>query len=297
MAGGYKEAARWMADLMFLANNNAKKPRSQLYILLKDSYAAIGQLNRAAAACQRAILLQPQDQKLLKDLKRLRAKLGSGIRRGQVAASGASLCAAASRSPEIPRWRACDPGRAMQEGGGGGTGRWTPRVWRRPGPSFAKAREPPKAEQYDFAIDMYLERAGPGPGCPGGRSSAAVRAGLAAAGQGRQEALHDGSGQADAGQDARWSRCSTPSTSFVKDPDNLAYAEAMLKAAIEGGYQKTAHWIANLIFQTNNAVEKPSLQTYLVLKDSLQGPGPVRQGGGGLPAGQSHEAGGQGAGG
>jgi len=55
---------------------------------------------------------------------------------------------------------------------------------------------------------------------------------------------------------------------FAKDPDHLPYAEAMLKAAIAGGYQKTAQWLANLIFQTNNAVEKPSVQTYILLKDS-----------------------------
>ena len=55
---------------------------------------------------------------------------------------------------------------------------------------------------------------------------------------------------------------------FAKDPDHLPYAEAMLKAAVEGGYSKPAHWIANLIFQTNNAIERPSLHTYLLLKDS-----------------------------
>ena len=57
---------------------------------------------------------------------------------------------------------------------------------------------------------------------------------------------------------------------FVKDPDHLPYAEAMLKAAVAGGYIKIAHWIANLIFQTNNAAEKPSLQTYILLKDSYK---------------------------
>ncbi|MBN1973727.1 MAG: tetratricopeptide repeat protein [Sedimentisphaerales bacterium] len=55
---------------------------------------------------------------------------------------------------------------------------------------------------------------------------------------------------------------------FMKDPDHLPYAESMLKAAIAGYYVKTADWIANLIFQTNNALEKPSLSTYLLLKDS-----------------------------
>ena len=55
---------------------------------------------------------------------------------------------------------------------------------------------------------------------------------------------------------------------FAKDPDHLPYAEAMLKAAVAGDYVKTADWIANLIFQTNNASDKPSLSTYVLLKDS-----------------------------
>ena len=55
---------------------------------------------------------------------------------------------------------------------------------------------------------------------------------------------------------------------FAKDPDHLPYAEAMLKAAVAGGYIRVADWIANLIFQRNNAAEKPSLHTYLLLKDS-----------------------------
>jgi tetratricopeptide (TPR) repeat protein len=55
---------------------------------------------------------------------------------------------------------------------------------------------------------------------------------------------------------------------FAKDPDHLPYAEAMLKAAVAGGYKKTAGWIANLVFQTNNASNKPSAQTYILLKDS-----------------------------
>ena len=55
---------------------------------------------------------------------------------------------------------------------------------------------------------------------------------------------------------------------FTKDPDHLPYAEAMLKAAIAGGYNKTAGWIANLIFQTANASRNPSAQTYILLKDS-----------------------------
>jgi len=53
-----------------------------------------------------------------------------------------------------------------------------------------------------------------------------------------------------------------------KDPDHIPYAEAMLKAALAGGYDKTAGWIANLIFQALNASKNPSAQAYLLLKDA-----------------------------
>ncbi|MBN2316257.1 MAG: tetratricopeptide repeat protein [Sedimentisphaerales bacterium] len=55
---------------------------------------------------------------------------------------------------------------------------------------------------------------------------------------------------------------------FVKNPNHLPYAEAMLKAALAGGYKKTAGWIANLVFQMANDSEKPSANTYILLKDA-----------------------------
>jgi tetratricopeptide (TPR) repeat protein len=55
---------------------------------------------------------------------------------------------------------------------------------------------------------------------------------------------------------------------LAKDPDNLSYAEAMLKAAVAGGYKRTARWMADFIFQANSAAEKPSFQTYQLLKNS-----------------------------
>jgi len=55
---------------------------------------------------------------------------------------------------------------------------------------------------------------------------------------------------------------------LAKDPDNLSYAEAMLKAVVAGGYKQTTKWIADLLFAANNASESPSLAAYLLLKDS-----------------------------
>ena len=57
---------------------------------------------------------------------------------------------------------------------------------------------------------------------------------------------------------------------FTKDPEHIPYAEAMLKAALAGGYDKTAGWIANLIFQTLNASKNSSAQTYILLKDAYK---------------------------
>ncbi len=53
---------------------------------------------------------------------------------------------------------------------------------------------------------------------------------------------------------------------FVKDPDHLPYAEAMLKAAIAGNYVKTADWIANVIFQTNNSSRKAFVKYIYFIK-------------------------------
>lgn len=55
---------------------------------------------------------------------------------------------------------------------------------------------------------------------------------------------------------------------FAKDPDNLSYAESILKAATEGGYNNTAFWIADQIFRANNSADKPSANTYILLKDA-----------------------------
>jgi hypothetical protein len=48
----------------------------------------------------------------------------------------------------------------------------------------------------------------------------------------------------------------------------LPYAETMLSAAVAGGYARTAEWIAKLVFEANLASNKPSIGTYILLKDS-----------------------------
>lgn len=137
---------------------------------------------------------------------------------------------------------------------------------------FESARRVAETDNFDYAIDMYLE----GLRC----SPDAVQEGHIPL---CEMALHrqgKGGKKPSMMEKMRRLRGKTPLEQmlnaeylFAKDPGHLPYAEAMLKAATAGGYKKTVGWVANLIFQTNNAAEKPSLQTYLLLKDSYEAMG------------------------
>ena len=54
---------------------------------------------------------------------------------------------------------------------------------------------------------------------------------------------------------------------LAHDPDNVTHAETMLKAAIAGGYLRTAEWLAHLVYEANKTCDKPSAATYLLLRD------------------------------
>jgi tetratricopeptide (TPR) repeat protein len=132
---------------------------------------------------------------------------------------------------------------------------------------FDKARKVAETDNFDYAIDMYLQ---------------GLRYAPDALMEGHvplcELALHrqgKGGKKSSVMDKVRRLRGKTPLEQmlnaeylFVKNPNHLPYAEAMLKAAVAGGYDKTAGWIANLIFQMANAAEKPSVQTYILLKDA-----------------------------
>jgi tetratricopeptide (TPR) repeat protein len=132
---------------------------------------------------------------------------------------------------------------------------------------FDKARDVAETGNFDYAIDMYLQGLRHAPD--------ALREGhlpLCELGLQRRE---KGGKKSSVMDKVKRLRGKTPLEQmlnaeylFVKNPDHMPYAEAMLKAAVAGGYVKTAGWIANLIFQTTNASEKPSAQTYILLKDA-----------------------------
>jgi len=134
---------------------------------------------------------------------------------------------------------------------------------------FQRAEDVAATDNFDYAIDMYLEGLRRAPdaledGHVPLRKMALVRQGKG----GRKPSIadkmkrHGGKTPLDEMLNAEFL--------LAKDPDHLPYAEALLKAAVAGGYHRTAEWIAQLVFAANNAAARPALSTYLLLKDSYK---------------------------
>jgi tetratricopeptide (TPR) repeat protein len=131
---------------------------------------------------------------------------------------------------------------------------------------FERARKVAETDNFDYAIDMYLEGLRCAPDALQEGHIPLCELGLRRQGKGGKKPSMM--------ERVKRLRGKTPLEEmlnaeylFAKDPEHLPYAEAMLKAAAAGGYKKTAVWLANLVFQTNNAAAKPSFQTYVLLKD------------------------------
>jgi tetratricopeptide (TPR) repeat protein len=257
VAGGYRKTAKWIADLVFLANNNAKKPFLQIYLLLKDCYTAIDQFDRAVAACECAIKLKPEDRELADEFKKLSAK--------RTAAKGWDDEEDVVESEDYGLL-------AVEEAGEVNQLKFMPekninspldkaRVF------FERARKVAETDNFDYAIDMYLEGLRCAPDALQDGHIPLCELALHRRGKGGKKASMVERVKRLRGKTALEQMLNAEYL-FAKDPDHLPYAEAMLKAAVAGDCKKTASWIANLVFQTNNAAEKPSLRTYVLLKDS-----------------------------
>ncbi|MHC4475282.1 MAG: hypothetical protein ACYTEL_06545 [Planctomycetota bacterium] len=255
VSGGYEKAGKWIADLMFLANNRAKRPSCQLYVLLSDGYATIGHFDRAVAACQRAAKLRPTESGLAEKLAGLQERR-----------SAASL-----ESDELEELESLDESlepERFELSEDTGAGRPVREPLQEPehiDPAlakalacFGKARQVASVKNYDYAIELYLE---------GLRSiPEAVEDGHVPLCELAVPRKVKGGKKPSMMEKVKRLRGRTPLDQmlnaeylFVKDPDHLPYAEGMLKAAIAGGYSKTANWIANFIFQTNNAASAEGL--------------------------------------
>jgi tetratricopeptide (TPR) repeat protein len=280
VAGGYKDTAKWIADLMFLANNGAKRPSVQVYVLLKDSYKAIGRLDRAFGACRRAVKLKPTDRALVEELRMLSAKVNAAKARQQREEDvGVSAGASADEEAGLQA-RQETVGREDSDLSTVSDVDATEQLKHLPEETtaqelakarvfFEKARKAAETKNYDYAVDMYLEGLRFAPD--------ALREGHLPLGELALQRRSKGGKKPTMVEKVKRLRGKTPLEQmlnaeylYVKDPGHLPYAEAMLKAAVAGSYKKTANWVANFIFQTNNASEKPSLHMYLLLKDSYK---------------------------
>ena len=132
---------------------------------------------------------------------------------------------------------------------------------------FEKARKAAEASSFDYAVDMYIDGLRFAP--------EAVQDGHIKLRNLALQRQDKGGKKLSMMEKIKLSRGHTPldqmlnaELMFSKEPTNLAYGEKMLKAALEGGYKQTAKWIADLLFQMNNSSDKPSLKTYVLLKDS-----------------------------
>lgn len=132
---------------------------------------------------------------------------------------------------------------------------------------FERAEEVAKTDNFDYAIDMYLEGLK--------RDPDALENGHLPLRKLAFDRKSKGGKKPSVVEKVKHHSAKTPLEEMLnaqfllaRDPDHLPYAEALLKACAEGGYVKTAAWIAKVIFETNRKSEKPSFSTYVLLKNS-----------------------------
>ena len=131
---------------------------------------------------------------------------------------------------------------------------------------FERARKAAETSNFDYAIDMYLEGLRHGPDEVLDGHAKLHELALLRQGKSGQKPTMVERVKRLRGKTAL-ERMLNAEYLFAKDPDHLPYAEAILKAAVAGGYKKTAKWIAGLVFHANSSAQKPSARTYILLKD------------------------------
>ena len=134
---------------------------------------------------------------------------------------------------------------------------------------FVRARQFAERKNFDYAIDMYLDGLKHAPDALEEGHIPLCELALKRQGEGGKRASMMDKMKRRGGK-TPLERLANAEYLFARDPEHMPYAEDMLRAAVAGDYKKTAGWLANLIFQTNNAAAKPSALTYILLKDSYR---------------------------
>ncbi len=134
---------------------------------------------------------------------------------------------------------------------------------------FKKGAEVAYALNYDYAIELYLDGLSIWPDALDEGHKPLREVALR-----RKEAGQKKAGMFGDSSKFRKSAGKTPKEAMLKaeyllskDPTNLALMTDLVKAASEGDYRQTTLWFANLLFEFNRQKDKPSLQTYILLRD------------------------------
>lgn len=132
---------------------------------------------------------------------------------------------------------------------------------------FERAEDVAATNNFDYAIDMYMEGLRRAPDALEDGHAALRKVALIRQGKGGKKPSvvdklkhHGGKTPLDEMLNAEYL--------LAKDPDHLPYAEVMLKAAVAGGFHRTAEWFSHLVFEANRSSDKPSVSVYLLLKDA-----------------------------
>ena len=134
---------------------------------------------------------------------------------------------------------------------------------------FERAEEVASTDNFDYAIELYLDGLRHSPDALEDGHAALRRLGLIRQGKGGKkpsmvEKMKHLKGKNPLEKMLNYEYL------MAKDPDHLPYAEQLLQAAVEGGYLRTAEWIAHIIFEATKASDKSDkirFETFILLKD------------------------------
>ena len=137
---------------------------------------------------------------------------------------------------------------------------------------FERAEEVASTENFDYAIELYLDGLRLSPDALEDGHAPLRQLGLIRQGRGGKKPSMVERVKRLKGK-SPLEKMLNAEYLLAKDSDHLPYAEALLTAAVEGGYLRTAEWIAHIIFEATKASEKSDkvrFDRFILLRDSYK---------------------------
>lgn len=136
-------------------------------------------------------------------------------------------------------------------------------------PFFDRAEQVEATDNFDYAIDMYMEGLHRAPDALAEAHIPLRRMAHIRQAKGfKQPSMVDK--MKHKGGKTAVDRMLNAEYLLSKDPDNLEYIQEMVKHAVDADCPKTAEWITDILMDANNASDKPSVGAYLLLKESYK---------------------------